>query len=150
MKLVKELTRFIKCKQCKMIGCIFLVLLVSILIKLSMPDTFEHLNYSFKLKFDKDPLPSGPKITDFDFSINGKQSEPVGPDEPSIIEFKDLEQPTTDIELSISGITDLAKLVMTKLKIAGQTSSSNSEGIYKFTLKNSQYTSDTPIVMTDE
>ena len=70
MTFTKRFNKFIKSEQFKMIGCIFLVLLASIMIKLSMPDTFEHLNpIQFVLKFKETEL-SDFKITDFDFKIS--------------------------------------------------------------------------------
>ena len=70
MIFTKRFNKFIKSEQFKMIGCIFLVLLASIMIKLSMPDTFEHLNpIQFVLKFKEAEL-SDFKITDFDFKIS--------------------------------------------------------------------------------
>jgi hypothetical protein len=150
MTFVKDLTKFMNSKQCKMIGCIFLVLLVSILIKLSMPDTFEHLDYTFKLKFSKVPSPDEPKITDFDFSIDGKSSEPITEKNPiTEIEF-DIEQPSGDIDLVISGNTATAKAVMDKLKIAGKESTSNNGTDYTFSLNNDEYTSGDGISMTDQ
>jgi hypothetical protein len=123
MKLVKELTKFVKCKQCKMIGCIFLVLLVSILIKLSMPDTFEHLksnqDITFKLQFaiaepDAD-------LNNFKFSVKNKTGDMIvgvikGDEEvdfsnlsvsdlPDIIELKITSTTYDIISLSGTGIT---------------------------------------------
>ena len=153
MKFVKDLTKFMNSKQCKMIGCIFLVLLVSILIKLSMPDTFEHLNYTFKLKFSKEPDPSGDKIkiSDFKFSIEGKSSEPITEQKPiTEIEFKNMDPPSGDINLVISGKTREAKEVMDNLKIAQKPGENVNGTDYIFILTHDEYKSELGITMTDQ
>ena len=83
-----------------MIGCIFLVLLASIMIKLSMPSTFEHLNYTFKLKFKADTPPTDPPITEFNFEINN-QSGKVTDGNPAEISFANMIEPTNDIKLIV-------------------------------------------------
>jgi hypothetical protein len=151
MTFIKDLTKFVNSKQCKMIGCIFLVLLISILIKLSMPDTFEHLNYSFKLKFSKQPpTPDDIKITDFNFKIDDKEGTINEGDSSTEIEFSDMTEPTGQINLVISGKTDSAKGVVDKLKIAGNTSNSSNGDDYTFILDESDYKSGKEIEMTDQ
>ena len=109
MKLVKELTKFVKCKQCKMIGCIFLVLLISILIKLSMPDTFEHLkshqDITFKLQFSKaDP---DPDLSNFKFSVQNINKDTIdGVIQGAEVDFN---------ELSVSDLPDEIELKITSL-----------------------------------
>ena len=78
MTFAKDFKKFLKSQQCKMIGCIFLVLLVSIMIKLSMPDTFEHLDYSFKLKFAPDDPSTrlNLKLSSFIFKIGSDKWSP--------------------------------------------------------------------------
>tara|TARA_B110001454_G_C12691507_1_gene422518 strand:- start:667 stop:1017 length:351 start_codon:yes stop_codon:yes gene_type:complete len=116
-----------------------------------MPDTFEHLDYTFKLKFSKVPLPHEPKITEFNFSIDDKSSEPITETDPiTEIEFKDIEQPSGNINLVISGNTDVAKAVMDKLKIAGKEFTSKNGTDYTFILNNAEYTSGAGISMTDQ
>lgn len=151
MTFIKDFTKFMNSKQCKMIGCIFLVLLISILIKLSMPDTFEHLNYSFKLKFSKQPIPPVDiKITDFNFKIDDKEGTINESDASTEIEFIDMTEPTGKINLVISGKTDSAKGVMDKLKIAGNASNSSIGDDYTFILDESDYKSGKEIEMTDQ
>ena len=151
MKFVKDLTKFMNSKQCKMIGCIFLVLLISILIKLSMPDTFEYLNYSFKLKFSKQPPPIvDVKISDFNFKIDDKEGTINESDSSTEIEFSDMIEPSGQINLVISGKTQAAKAVMNNLKIAGKTSNSSSGENYTFVLDESDYKDEKEIPMTDQ
>ena len=105
---VKRFNKFLKSEQCKMIGCIFLVLLASIMIKLSMPDTFEYLNpIKFVLKF-KETVPSDFKINDFDFKIsldgNDTSADEIVDKSPNgISEVKfTIETPKKDFTLEIT------------------------------------------------
>jgi len=140
---------FLKSQQCKMIGCIFLVLLGSIMIKLSMPDTFEHLDYTFKLKFSGTPDPSDVPLSEFIFKIGTDTGTPVKGDE-STIEFTKTSLPTTNIVLSISG-TPAVKDLLPKLKIANKLGTKNEDGDnYNFTLEKTQYTDPVGITMTDQ
>ena len=148
MTFAKDFKKFLKSQQCKMIGCIFLVLLISIMIKLSMPDTFEHLNYTFKLKFSGKPKPSNVPLSEFIFKIGTDIGTPVKGDE-STIEFTNISQPISDITLSISGKTEEAKALLPNLKIAGKSGTQNEDN-YNFTLQKTQYTNPDGIIMTDE
>ena len=139
---------FLKSQQCKMIGCIFLVLLGSIMIKLSMPDTFEHLDYTFKLKFSGTPDPSDVPLSEFIFKIGTDTGTPVKGDE-STIEFTKTSLPTTNIVLSISGNTPAATDLLPKLKIANNLGTKNGDN-YNFTLEKTQYTDPLGITMTDQ
>ena len=103
MTFTKDLDKFLKSKQCKMIGCIFLVLLVSIMIKLSMPDIFEHLDksLSFKLKFTPSDPVSDMKLSDFTFNLNDSQESGNANDEENLVTFTDVK---------VSGLGDNIKL----------------------------------------
>ena len=120
MTFAKDFKKFLKSQQCKMIGCIFLVLLVSIMIKLSMPDTFEYFDYSFKLKFTPDdPSKDKFKISQFTFSVNGEVGDLD--DKTSEITFK-MAKPS-NIKLSITP-EDAIKSQIKSITIKGVTSSS--------------------------
>ena len=145
----KRFNKFLKSEQFKMICCIFLVLLASIMIKLSMPSTFEHLNYKFTLKFKKTPGPSPePNITDFNFEIDNKTGE-VTDGDPAEISFSDMPEPSGDINLIVSGKTKDAKESMQKLKIAG-VSGEPDQDKYTFNISEDNYKDETPITMTTD
>ena len=153
MAFSKRFNKFLKSEQFKMICCIFLVLLASIMIKLSMPSTFEHLNYSFKLKFKKTPGPStDPKITEFDFEINNKTGE-VRDGNPAEISFSDMPEPSGNINLIVSGNTEKAKDLMQNLKIAdvsGTPGTESDQDKYTFNISEEKYKNDQEITMTTE
>lgn len=107
MTFTKRFNKFLKSEQCKMIGCIFLVLLASIMIKLSMPSTFEHLdsNIKFILKF-REVEPSSFKISDFNFKISldgtDTPADSVVDKSPDTSEVSfTIEKPSKDFNLEI-------------------------------------------------
>ena len=150
MTFTKRFNKFLKSEQCKMIGCIFLVLLASIMIKLSMPRTFEHLNYTFKLKFKTDTPSTDPPITEFDFEIDGTKGVIKTTGDTPEISFANMTEPTADINLIVSGNTPRATALMQNLKIAGQTGTDPDQNKYTFIIPKIKYQNSTPIIMTTE
>jgi hypothetical protein len=153
MTFSKRFNKFLKSEQCKMIGCIFLVLLASIMIKLSMPSTFEHLNYTFKLKFKADTPPSDPPITEFDFEIDGTKGVITTTGDTPEISFANMTEPTNDIKLIVSGNTERATASMQKLTIAGKSGTpgaGSDQNKYTYNIPKSAYTDGKPITMTTD
>ena len=153
MTFTKRFNKFLKSEQCKMIGCIFLVLLASIMIKLSMPSTFEHLNYTFKLKFKAYTPPSDPPITEFDFEIDGTTGVITNTGDTPEISFANMTEPTGNINLIVSGNTPRATALMQNLKIAdvsGTPGTDPDQNKYTFIIPKIKYQNSTPITMTTE
>ena len=153
MTFTKRFNKFLKSEQCKMIGCIFLVLLASIMIKLSMPSTFEHLSYTFKLKFKPDTPSTDPLITAFDFKIGGTPGVITNTGDSPEISFDSMDEPTGAIDLVVSGNTDAARTLMQNLKIAdvsGSRGTGSDLNKYTFIIPKIKYQNSTPIRMTTE
>ena len=105
MTFSKKFNKFLKSEQCKMIGCIFLVLLASITIKLSMPSTFEHLNpIRFVLKFKEAPDAEF-TINDFTFKINDNDGTIIQSEESTSQEEQETQQVSFDIEVPTTAFT---------------------------------------------
>jgi hypothetical protein len=99
MTFTKRFNKFLKSEQCKMIGCIFLVLLASIMIKLSMPSTFEHLNpIRFVLKFKETPEAEF-TINDFRFKINDNDGSIIQSGGTTSQDDQDIQQVSFDINV---------------------------------------------------
>lgn len=99
------LKQFLKSQQFKMICSILLILFLSIVIKMSIPDSFEYLktqqNITFRLKFKGAPF----KLGDFEFSVkNNTDTDIKGTISEGNVNFN---------ELSVSDLPDLIELTVT-------------------------------------
>lgn len=101
--------KFLKSEQFKMICSILLILFLSLLIKMTMPDSFEHLQQEivFTLKFKEAPA----ELSNFNFSVKTSSGDKEGTIESTVVNFSDVL--VSDLEIKKVNNIDYIQLEIT-------------------------------------
>ncbi len=101
--------KFLKSEQFKMICSILLILFLSLLIKMTMPDSFEHLQQEivFKLKFKEAPA----ELSNFNFRVKTSSGDKEGTIESTVVNFSDVL--VSDLEIKKVNDIDYIQLEIT-------------------------------------